>query len=137
MPQTQSRYLTTVIVGGRDIGAFATYSGGGVAAEVVLDRAPGAEFPTASGADKTIAEITVTRPVEILRDTAELEAYLDRYVGMTDAVTVGRKPYDADGNPYGPGRTRIGTLTAVNPTDSDVNSQGERTSLELVIQPSR
>lgn len=141
MPQTQSQYITTVVAnppGGtvRTIGTFTTFSGGGVTAEVVPDRGPLDDYPTQAGAERAIAEITVGRRVDTARDTAELEDYLASLVGTTNAFTIQRKPV-VKKNPFGKGTTWVATLTAMNPTDSDNNSTGDATSLELVFAPSR
>lgn len=140
MSQTQSQYITTVIAnppGGpvRTIGTFSSFSGGGVTTEIVADRGPLDRFPDKAGAEQDIADITVSRRVDTARDTAELEDYLVSLVGVRKAFTVQRKPV-VNRAPFGKGTTWICTLNAVNPTDSDNNSAGEATSLELVFSPS-
>jgi hypothetical protein len=136
MSQTQSQYIVSVIAAGRPIGTFTSFSGGGVTGETVPDRGPLDEFPTQSGGEKTLAEITVGRRVDPSRDTDELGDYLDSLVMVTDAITIQRKQV-VNRNPFGKGSTWVGTLTAVNPTDSDNNSASEATNLELVVSPSR
>jgi hypothetical protein len=136
MPQTQSNYITSVIIGGRDVGWFTSFSGGGVSGETVPDRAPGQEYPTQSGGDKTLDPITLGRAVDPARDTDELEDFFASMVQSTDQVTIQRKKL-INKVPFGKGTTWIGTLTAVNPTDSDNNSASERTNFEIVVAPSR
>lgn len=136
MPQLQSRYLTTVIAGGRNLGPFSTFSGGEVQADSVPDRTPGAEYPEQSGGEKTISDVVVTRRIKLGRDTPDLRRYLRGLVGVTNAMVVGQKELDSNGNPVGSGDTYTGTLTSMTPTESDVNSTNEPSMLSLTVAPS-
>lgn len=134
--QLQTKYLTTVIAGGRDIGPFATFTGGAVASEAVPDRSPGDEFAEQSGGEKTIGDVTVTRRIKLGRDTPELRRYLRGLVGVTNAMVVGQRDVDADRNPLTTGDTYTGTLTDMTPAESDLNSSAEPSILSLTIAPS-
>lgn len=141
MSQTQSQYIVTLTAnppGGqpRSLGTWTEFSGGGLTAEVVPDRGPLDDTPQQSGAERTIAEVTLGRRVDASRDTDELDIYLDSLVGVTNALTVQRKKV-VNKNPFGAGRTWVGTLTANNPPDSDNNSTGDAATHQLTVAPSR
>lgn len=134
--QLQSRYTTTVIAGGRNLGAFATFAGGEVQSDTVPDRSPGVEYPEAAGGEKTISDVTVTRRIKLGRDTPELRRYLRGLVGVTNAMVVAQRENDANGNPLATGDTYTGTLSTMTPAESDLNSTGEPSILSLTIAPS-
>lgn len=140
MGQLQSRYLVTARslgTGGRDLGRWQTCSGGNVTSESVPDRAPGDEYPSASGGEKTIEPVTIGRNKKLAVDTDALITHLRALVGRDDSIIVTRKPLDSNRNPFGTGTTWTGTLSDVNDGDSDTNQGGEHSTLELTMQPSR
>lgn len=136
MPHMQSKYLTSVVGPGRDIGWFATFAGGEVAAESAPDRSPGQKYTNKGTGDPDISDVTVSRRVQRARDTAELRRWLRRRIGVEKAFTVAQKELDADGVPVADGDTYECTLLAVNPPETDINNGGEYAVLTLVFAPS-
>lgn len=135
-PQLQSKYLTNVVARDRDISWFSTFSGGEVAAEGVSDRSPGQKYPSKSAGEPDISDITVSRRVQLGRDTPELKRYLRGKIGVPDWFTVGQKEVDANRNPIADGDTYTCTLLAVNPPETDLNSTNEPATLTLVFAAS-
>lgn len=137
MPQSQTRYLTTVIMGGRLIPGNWSMSGGRVTAESIPDRTPGVPFPAAAGGDKTIEAVTFGTRVNLAQHTDELRTYIANQAGVEDNTSVNRKPLDKNGNPFGKGRTWVGTLTSAPEEETDPNAENELSEWELEMQPSR
>lgn len=131
--QLQSRWLTTVSVGGR-ARQFQTFTGGNVTSEAVTTMPPTAEFPRASGGEKQLAPITVGVDYDSSIDDDQI-AHFEKYVRKEDAVTVQRQRLDDDRNPAGRKTTWTGLITAVNQPDSDRNSTSDKSTWTVEIQP--
>jgi hypothetical protein len=131
----QSGFLTNIRAGSRGLPDTTTWSGGEVAAGIVEDRSPGAEFPDAVGALKTISPVTVQWSFDPVVFSDQVISELFALVGKDNAITATRKPKDANGNPYGKGRTYVGTLSAVREPDTDATT-GDRAPFEVEFQPS-
>lgn len=138
MPQNQTGYLITLRdkATSDDLGTYSTFAGGRVVAGSVMDREPGARFPTASGGDATIEPITIGRRGRRERDNDLYRARLRQLVGKENGVIANVKTLDGDGNPYEKGDTYVGTVTGFTPTPADLNSESEPTLFEVEIQPS-
>lgn len=134
--QLQSRFLTTLVVAGRPVGTFQTFTGGGVGGEAAPSRVPGAEFSRQPAGEKELRPITISRDFDPAVDTDELLAFVRQQVMVEDAATVSRKPLDKNRAPFGKGRTWVGLITDVNEPESDVNTTNSKAVLQITIQPS-
>jgi hypothetical protein len=137
MSQSQTRYLVTFLAAGRQVPGNWAMSGGRPTGEAIMDRAPGAEYPNASGGDKSLEPITLRARVEIAQLTDAERTRVNGLVMVDNACTVNRKPLDRNGNPFGKGDTWIGTLTSGLAEETDPNADGEPAEVEVEIQPSR
>lgn len=132
--QLQSRWLTTLVVGGRTF-RFQTFTGGGVTSAAVSSRAPGEQYPAQGSGEREIAAITLGRDYDVAVDD-DMVDHLQRFIDTEDAATVQRQPLDSDRNPFGRKRTWTGKLTGIPEPDSDTNSPDGKSVVTVEMQPS-
>lgn len=129
-----SGFITTARIDGLDLGEFQTCAGGQIRAEVTADRSPGQKFASQIGGLPHIEAVTIGRIFDWQRDTDTFIARLNAQVGIEGAMTVAKWTKDSNGKPYRKIAQWTGTLTEVNPPDTDENSN-DRAVFELVMAP--
>jgi hypothetical protein len=127
---SQYQYANTLIVDGRPLGIFDTWSGGEADSDEVK-YSPGGMGPEESqGGRATVGNVTVGRQYKRDRDH-ELVRWLIPRRGRA-RFTANRQPLDADGNAYGRPLVYTGVLKAVSPQDVDsTSSDPDMFELEL------
>lgn len=129
---TASHFYVTATVDGERLGAFDTFTGGNVSAEVSKRRAGGARTRRATlGGPRDVDDVTIAREFVHTRDHA-LAASLEQKVGATSSATITRQPLDANGSPFGRVKTYTGVLSNVAYPDADSDS-ADTAMLELTF----
>ena len=116
---TSQQHLITVVVDGRPLGTFDTFSGGAPSADVQKHRPGGLVGENSYAALPTYEDVTVGRELDRVRDVELYRSLLAR-VGAAP-VTVSKQPLGDDGTPFGKPFTYPGRLSAMSDPESDSN----------------
>lgn len=116
----QSEWQTTVVVDGRPLGIYDTFSGGEVTSDVQVTRPGGMQPLKAHSATRTYGDATVGRSEELARDH-ELVRWLETRAGR-GVSSIARRRLDPDGAPWGAPKTYIGLLKTVTASETDSES---------------
>lgn len=121
---TEQNYLLTLVVNGKSLGTFDSFSGGDASAKSVKHR-PGGMGPEKSYASlPSYTDLTISRVLEPSRDW-ELVRQLTQIAGRVDA-SMTEQPLDADGNPWGSPKVYTGQFLGVKPGKVDSTSDALR-----------
>lgn len=135
--QLQSRFLATLVVRGRAMGAFQGFEGGDVTGESVTSRPPLAEYPRKVGGEKNLEPITLTVDYDPTVHNKAYLSWLRQHVMVENAATVGRVPADDQRNPMiSEGTNWIGIITSVSEPTSDNNETTAKAQLTVIVDPS-
>lgn len=126
----QDQYAVTVVVGGRNLGIFDKFDGGGMTSETTKYRPGNMGAEITLGGYRSVDDITVSRLYVLTRDHPQM-GFLMGNTGKAD-VTVIKQPLDANGNVFGSALVYRGSLQAVTPPPADSESS-DAALLELVI----
>ena len=116
-PEREDTWLITCSLEGRDLGVFDTKSGGEIDSEEVKYRPGGMGAEISLGGAKTIANLTIGRYVDRLRDWPIIK-WLAAMAGAGRG-TIGITPLDFHGVRAGDPLVYNGTLKQVTPPDID------------------
>lgn len=116
---TSQQHLITVVVDGRPLGVFDTFSGGEVSADVAKHRPGGLVGENSYAALPSYGDVTVGRELDRQRDIELYRSLLPR-VGAAP-VSISDQPLGDDGTPFGKPFTYTGRLSAMSNPESDSN----------------
>lgn len=116
----QNQYANTLVVDGRPLGVFDTWSGGEADSDEVKYSPGGMGAEEAHGGRQVVGNVTLGRMYKRDRDH-ELVRWLISRRGRAKVVA-SRQPLDRDGNAFGRPLVYTGILKAVSPQDVDSNS---------------
>ncbi|WP_243061145.1 hypothetical protein [Nocardioides sp. SR21] len=116
---TSQQSLITVVVDGRTLGTFDTFSGGEPSSDPQKHRPGGMQQEKSYGALVTYGDVTVGRVLERERDIELYRSLLPRYGRAL--VTVTKQPIDDNGAPWGRPFTYTGRLSSATDPESDSN----------------
>lgn len=117
---TSQQSLITVVVDGRPLGTFDTFSGGEVSAEVPKSRPGGMVGEKTHAALPTYGDVTIGRELDRVRDLEVYRSLLPR-VGRAP-VSISKQLLDDDGAPAGRPLTYTGRLNNMTDPEADSNS---------------
>jgi hypothetical protein len=110
------------------LGAFKTFSGGGLKGSSVMSVKAAGLPERATGGRQTVEDVTIGREDDGTIDLIALGAQRNRV-----KMTVTRQPLDQNLNPFGPSWTYTGILTEVNPGDGDAQDENDLDEFTLVM----
>lgn len=121
----QDQWSNTVTINGRPLGIWATLSGGDVEADNAKYRPGGMQPQIDLGGPTSTSDVTLARL--LTREDWLIVRLLMQFGVGRARVVVSRQPLDADGNPFGKPIVYRGTLTHVEPGDTDADSGDAQT----------
>jgi hypothetical protein len=124
-PSMQSHFRATARVDGfGDLGAFATFSGGGLEGDSSKHRDEGGSPSIALAGDPDVADVELSRSYDRARDDGVIQRLMDLY---GNRMRVRLQPLDKRGNPgFYTGWTYSGILGSVSVPETDANGGGDK-----------